>query len=63
MMTDPDKQEKVGPICELFTQEQEEQLVVLLSRLMAHGWGTLEIEVRNHQVKFFRVQESFPADM
>jgi len=51
-----------GPsLSKLLTQSQEEQLARLLAEVMALGFGSLTIEVVEHQPRFFRSTKSFKA--
>jgi len=48
-------------LSDLLTPEQEAQLTILLANLMAHKYGTLEIEIVDGKVKFFKPKPSIKA--
>jgi hypothetical protein len=48
-------------LSDIFTSEQEAQLVQLLVSIIAHKWGTLEIEIMNGKIRFFRPKLSIEA--
>ena len=50
-------------LVEILSDEQVAQLARLLAPVMAHGWGTVTIEVTQHQVRFIRQQLSFAVEM
>lgn len=58
-MTEPIKNRLV----EILTDEQVAQLARILAPVMAHGWGTVTIDVAQHQVRFIRQQLSFAVDL
>ncbi len=48
-------------LSDIFSPEQEAQLVQILTQLILHKWGTLEIEVVKGRIRFFRIKYSFEA--
>jgi len=48
-------------LSDIFTPEQEAQLVYILTELIARKWGTLEIEIVKGKVRFFRSKYSIEA--
>lgn len=42
-------------------EEQREQLAELLARRLGQGWGTLEIDIREHKIQEFREVVRTPA--
>ena len=62
-MIDPEHahEYKLLRLSDIFTPEQEAQLVYILTQLIVHKWGTLEIEIQNGKVRFFRPKPSIEA--
>jgi hypothetical protein len=56
-----DKDRQLPKLSDLFTPEQEAQLVQLLAELMLHKWGTLEIKIVNGKIRFFGPKPSIEA--
>jgi len=49
-------------LSDIFTPAQEAQLAYLLAELIAHKWGTLEIEIVNGTIRFFRPKPSIEVN-
>ncbi len=54
-------QYKLLRLSDIFTPEQEAQLVQILTELIVRKWGTLEIEIVKGKVRFFRSKYSIEA--
>ncbi len=52
---------KLLRLSDIFTSEQEAQLVQILTELIVRKWGTLEIEIVKGKVRFFRCKYSIEA--
>ena len=52
---------KLLRLSDIFTPEQEAQLVQILTELIVRKWGTLEIEIVKGKVRFFRSKYSIEA--
>ena len=63
IMRDLDKahEYKLLRLSDIFTPEQEAQLVQILTELILRKWGTLEIEIVKGKVRFFRSKYSIEA--
>ena len=61
---DAKQQKKHQPcLADLLTEAQEVQLAMLLADIMGHGWGTLEIEIVEGKVRFFKPKPSINAQI
>ena len=52
---------KLLRLSDIFTPEQEAQLIQILNELILRKWGTLEIEIVKGRIRFFRIKYSIEA--
>lgn len=51
----------LADLAAVLPEAQQQQLVELILKRLAAGWGVLEIEFQDHHIKAFREVNSIPA--